>query len=40
MSLKRLINVRLDNKILADKDEVDKNEAKSHMIAGLVTLAL
>ena len=31
---------RLNNKILADKDEFDKDEAKSHIIAGLVTLVL
>ena len=38
-------SMRLDNKILtnkneADKDKVDKNKAESHIIAGLVTLVL
>ena len=40
MSLRRLISARLNNEILANKNEVDKDEAESHMIAGLVTLAL
>ena len=30
----------LGNKILADKNKIDKNEAENHMVAGLVTLAL
>ena len=40
MSSRRLVNARLDNEVLTDKNEVDKDEAKSYMIAGLVTLAL
>ena len=33
-------NARLDNEVLADKDEIDKEEAKSYMIAGFVILTL
>ena len=40
VSLKKLVNARLDNKILANKDKVDKDEAKSYMIADFVTSAL
>ena len=31
---------RLDNKILANKNGIDKKEAESHIIDGLVNLAL
>ena len=40
MSLRRPINMRLDNKILTDKNEVDNDEAESHMITGFMTLEL
>ena len=44
VSLRRLLDTKLDNGFLTDKnefdkDEVDKNDAKSHMIASLVTSA-
>ena len=32
--------MRLDNKVLADNNKVDKYEAESYVILGLVTLAL
>ena len=32
--------MRLDNEVLANKDEVDKDEIENHMIVRLVTLAL
>ena len=42
---KNLIRMRLDNKVLANKnefnkDKVDKNKIESYIIVGLVTLAL
>ena len=40
MSLKSLVSARLEKEILANKDEVDKDEAVNYMIAGLVTLTL
>ena len=40
ISSERFVNTRLDNEILADKDQVDKDEAESHIIVGLVTLVL
>ena len=40
MCLRSLISARPNNKVLADKDKIDKNEAKSHIIAGFVTLVL
>ena len=38
MNLKRQVSVRLDNKVFADKDVINKNEARSHIIAGLMSL--
>ena len=40
MGLRKLVSARLDNKVLGDKDEIDKNEAESHIITSLVALAL
>ena len=40
MGLKRLVNAKLDNKVLVDKDEVNKDKAENHIIASLVTLQL
>ena len=33
-------SARLNNKVLADKDEVDKDEAKNHMIVSFIISAL
>ena len=38
VSLRRLISARLNNEV--DKDEANKNKAKSHIIVDLMTLAL
>ena len=40
MNLRRLVSAKLDNEVLADKDEIDKDEVESHIIAGLITLVL
>ena len=40
MGLRRIISARLENKVLADKDEVNKDKAKSHIIANFITLVL
>ena len=45
MGSRQLVSTRLNNKVLADKNEVDKdevnkNEAENDIIAGLVTLEL
>ena len=33
-------SVKLNNKILSNKDKFDKDKAKSHMITGLMSLSL
>ena len=35
-----MLSARLNNEVLADKNKVDKDEAESHMITSIVTLAL
>ena len=40
MSSKKLVSERLDNKVLANKDEINKDEAESHIIVGPMILAL
>ena len=40
ITLRRLVSARFDNNVLANKDEIDKNEAESYMIIALVILAL
>ena len=40
VGLRRLVSAKLNDEVLADKDEIDKKEAESHMIAGFVTLEL
>ena len=37
---KGLIRIRLDNKVLANKNKVNKVKFKSHIIVGLITLTL
>ena len=40
MSLRRLGSARLDNQILANKDEVNNDKVESYIITDLITLAL